>query len=96
MVITVEVYAEVRRMYLEGATQRQIAERLGIARNTVKKYIRGAETPWSRKEYDRKETVLTIPKGTEALFGEMPFPCTVRESDDDTAVLRIGKDYNDA
>lgn len=45
---------------------------------------------------DRKETVLTIPKGTEALFGEMPFPCSVRESDDDTAVLRIGKDYNDA
>ena len=45
---------------------------------------------------DRRETVLTIPKGTEALFGEMPFPCTVRESDDDTAVLRIGKDYNDA
>ena len=59
MVITVEVYAEVRRMYLEGATQWQIAERLGIARNTVKKYIRGAETPWRRKEYDRKETVLT-------------------------------------
>ena len=45
---------------------------------------------------DRKETVLTIPKGTEALFGEMPFPCSVRESDGDTAVLRIGKDYNDA
>lgn len=45
---------------------------------------------------NRAETVLTIPKGTEALFGEMPFPCTVRESDDNTAVLRIGKDYNDA
>ena len=45
---------------------------------------------------DRKETVLTIPKGTEALFGELPFPCTVHESDGDTAVLRIGKDYNNA
>ncbi len=45
---------------------------------------------------DRSETVLTIPKGTAALFGELPFPCAVRESDDDTAVLRIGRDYNDA
>ena len=45
---------------------------------------------------DRAETVLTIPKGTESLFGELPFPCVVRESDDDTAVLRIGKDYNNA
>lgn len=59
MVMTVEMYAEVRRMYLEGKTQRQIARQLGIARNTVKKYIRGEKTPWSRKEYKRRETVLT-------------------------------------
>ena len=59
VVMTVELYAEVRRMYLEGATQRQIAKRLGIARNTVKKYILGEETPWIRKKRGRKETVLT-------------------------------------
>lgn len=59
MVITVEVYAEVRRMYLEGKTRREIARRLGLSRNTVRKYIEGATTPWSRKEYERKETVLT-------------------------------------
>ena len=45
---------------------------------------------------DRAETVLTIPKGTGALFGEMPFPCEVREEEGNTAVLRIGKDYSDA
>ena len=45
---------------------------------------------------DRKETVLTVPTGTAALFGELPFPCVVREADGDTAVLRIGKDYGDA
>lgn len=45
---------------------------------------------------DRAETVLTVPKGTEELFGELPFPCAVREGDDDAAVLRIGKDYGDA
>ena len=45
---------------------------------------------------NRAETVLTLPKGTESLFGELPFPCVVEESEGDTAVLRIGKDYGDA
>ena len=45
---------------------------------------------------ERTDTVLTIPKGTEALFGDLPFPCAVRIGDDDTAVLRIGRDYGDA
>lgn len=45
---------------------------------------------------ERANTELTVPKGTEALFGNLPFPCLVREGDDNTAVLRIGKDYDDA
>ncbi|MBO4853475.1 MAG: LCP family protein [Schwartzia sp.] len=42
---------------------------------------------------DREETVLTVPKGTESLFDELPFPCVVRVGDSDAAVLEIGRDY---
>ena len=59
MVITVEMYKEVRRLYLAGNGQREIARRLGISRNTVKKYMAGGAVPWEKKERDRKETVLT-------------------------------------
>ena len=45
---------------------------------------------------DLQETTFTVPKGTEPLFGNLPFPCVIRTGDDDTAVLEIGKDYNDA
>ena len=45
---------------------------------------------------DLQETTFTVPKGTETLFGNLPFPCVVRPGDDDTAVLEIGKDYNNA
>ena len=47
MVITVEDYKEIRRLYLaEGLSQRQIAQRLSISRNTVKKYCEGNNVPW--------------------------------------------------
>ncbi len=45
---------------------------------------------------DRQQTVLIVPKGMETLFDELPFPCVVQTGDDDTAVLRIGKDYGNA
>lgn len=54
-----EVYKEVRRLHLEGMGQRQIARRLGISRNTVKKYMEGENVPWEKKERERKETSLT-------------------------------------
>lgn len=60
MVITVEHYKEIRRMHLEGVSQRQIAKRLGISRNTVRKYVEGEQVPWERKANKAREApVLT-------------------------------------
>ena len=60
MVTAVDVYKEIRRLQLEGATsQRQVAKQLGISRNTVKKYWNGESVPWEKKEYTRATTVLT-------------------------------------
>lgn len=60
MVTTVDVYREIRRLQLEGATsQRQVAKMLGISRNTVKKYWNGESVPWDKKEYNRAPTILT-------------------------------------
>lgn len=46
MVITVEIYKEIRKLRLEGLSQRRIADRLGISWNTVKKYWDGGQVPW--------------------------------------------------
>ncbi len=59
MVITVEIYKEIRKKRLEGMSQRQIAAALHISRNTVKKYWDGNSVPWERQGYNREATVLT-------------------------------------
>ena len=59
MVITVEIYKQIRRMRLDGMSQRQIAAVLRISRNTVKKYWDGDSVPWERKDYSREASVLT-------------------------------------
>ena len=59
MVITVEIYKEIRRLRLSGMSQRKIADKLGISRNTVKKYWDGDSVPWERKDYSREASVLT-------------------------------------
>lgn len=59
MVITVDVYQEVRQRWLNGESQRSIARSMGISRNTMKKYCEGATVPWERKEYLRSPSVLT-------------------------------------
>ncbi len=59
MVITVNDYKEVRRRWLNGESQRSIARVMGISRNTVKKYCKGENVPWERKEYLREPSVLT-------------------------------------
>ena len=41
MVITLELYKEIRKKRLNGMSQRQIAAALHISRNTVKKYWDG-------------------------------------------------------
>ena len=59
MVITVEIYKEIRKLRLEGLSQRRIADTLGISRNTVKKYWDGEQVPWERKPYSRTANVMT-------------------------------------
>ena len=59
MVITVEIYKQIRKMRLDGMSQRQIAATLHISRNTVKKYWDGGSVPWERKDYSRDASVLT-------------------------------------
>ncbi len=59
MVVTVDIYKEIRRLRLDGVSQRQIAAQLHISRNTVKKYWDGDAVPWERKEYNRAASVLT-------------------------------------
>lgn len=54
-----EIYGEIRRMRLEGFSQRQIAGALCISRNTVKKYWDGGSVPWERKDYARRASVMT-------------------------------------
>ena len=58
MVVTVDIYKEIRRLRLDGVSQRQIAAQLHISRNTVKKYWDGDAVPWERKEYNREASVL--------------------------------------
>lgn len=59
VVITVEIYKEIRKLRLEGLSQRRIADTLGISRNTVKKYWDGEQVPWERKPYSRTANVMT-------------------------------------
>lgn len=59
MVITLEIYREVRQLHLQGVSQRQIAKRLGIDRKTVKKYVHGEHVPWEERHRERPASVLT-------------------------------------
>ena len=54
-----DIYREIRRLRLDGVSQRQIAAQMHISRNTVKKYWDGDTVPWERKEYSREASVLT-------------------------------------
>jgi DNA invertase Pin-like site-specific DNA recombinase len=51
VVITVEIYKQIRKMRLDGMSQRQIAAVLRISRNTVKKYWNGDSVPWERNTF---------------------------------------------
>jgi len=59
VVITVEDYAEIRRLFNSGISKRAIAKKLGISRNTVDKYCQGDTTPWNRKEYNRQSIIIS-------------------------------------
>jgi len=58
-VIEVDQYQFIRQAYaVEGLSQREIARRLGISRNTVKKYVEGAVMPLTVKTPQRGFPVI--------------------------------------
>lgn len=59
VIIEVDLYARIRTLYTEGESQRSIAKRLGISRQTVKKYCEGSTHPEIRKSYSRPPDVIT-------------------------------------
>lgn len=59
MIIEVDIYEEIRKLHLNGISQRSIASKLGISRQTVKKYCNGDTVPWVRKDYERPADVIT-------------------------------------
>ncbi len=59
MSISVEVFEQIRRSYLEGKSQAQIARELDVSRNTVRKYCNGDNVPWDRKVTERASPVMT-------------------------------------
>ena len=52
-------YEHIRKRYLNGESQRSIARSLGISRNTVAKYCKGAAVLWERKTPERQSSVIT-------------------------------------
>jgi transcriptional regulator with XRE-family HTH domain len=77
-VITVEEWALVRRLHLnEGVSQREIAQRLGIARNTVAKAIK-SEKPPRYEGVGRSSGVRDLePRIRELLAQDARMPATV-------------------
>ena len=59
VIIEVDIYEEIRKLHLNGVSQRSIASKLGISRQTVKKYCNGDTVPWVRKDYERPADVIT-------------------------------------
>lgn len=59
MIVEMDLYYKIRALYNEGESQRSIAKRLGVSRQTVKKYCEGNTHPEVRKAYHREPEVLT-------------------------------------
>ncbi len=72
MIIEVEIYNVIRKLTIEGMSQRAIAKKLGVSRQTVKKYGEGDTVPGNRKQYDRRAGVVTadVIKFIESCFEE--------------------------
>ncbi|WP_460643311.1 helix-turn-helix domain-containing protein, partial [Lacrimispora brassicae] len=59
MIVEVDLYYRIRTLYNEGESIRSISRRLGISRQTVKKYCEGNTYPDLRKAYTRESGVIT-------------------------------------
>jgi transposase len=77
-VITLEEWAEARRLHrAEGVPIKEIARRLGLARNTVRAALR-ADAPPSRERGPRGSLVDAVEPQVRALLAEFPrMPATV-------------------
>jgi transposase len=59
MVVGVDQYKRIRKMAAEDElSQREIARRLGISRNTVARYCKGEHMPWESAKRERKPGVV--------------------------------------
>jgi transposase len=66
------VYVVRHKVLVEGTSARQVADELGISRNTVKRYVEGAE-PGRRKQLERPRPAFEAVRGRlEALLTESP------------------------
>lgn len=59
MVVGMSLYSQIQGAYISDESQRSIAKRLGISRQTVKKYCEVEIMPGIRKEYLRVLSVVT-------------------------------------
>ena len=59
MIVEVDLYYKIRTLYNEGESIRSISRRLGISRQTVKKYCEGNTHPDVRKSYTREADIIT-------------------------------------
>lgn len=59
VIIEVDLYYRIRTLYNEGESIRSISRRLGVSRQTVKKYCEGNTHPDVRKNYNRTPSVIT-------------------------------------
>ncbi len=76
--ILLEEWAEVRRLHrAEGVPIKEIARRLGLARNTVRSALR-ADAPPARQRWRRGSVVDAVEPQVRALLAEFPWmPTTV-------------------
>ena len=59
VIVEVDLYYKIRTLYNEGESIRSIPRRLGVSRQTVKKYCEGNTHPDVRKSYVRESDVIT-------------------------------------
>lgn len=58
MPIKPELYEQIRKLYVQGMSQRAIAKELGCSRHTIRKYCQGANLPERKPELEPRKAPL--------------------------------------